>query len=165
LSEPFIGEVRMFGINFAPRGWAQCNGQLMSIAQNQALFSILGITYGGDGVQTFGLPDLRSRVPLGMGPGFPQGSKGGEETHMLTTGEVPSHSHTVQASSTATGVAPPNNDLLASVQKIYAPPSANVVPMIASSVSTVGGTPHQNLQPYNVVNILIALNGVYPPRN
>jgi microcystin-dependent protein len=165
MSEPFIGEMRMFGISYAPRGWAQCNGQTMSIAQNQALFSILGTTYGGNGVQTFMLPDLRSRAPLGMGTGFPQAAIGGEETHMLTVGEVPSHFHAVQASSATTGVAPPNGNLLASSVKIYAPPSANIVQLQPSSVSATGGTPHGNLQPYCVLNVLIALMGVYPSRN
>src|SRR3978361_2273346 len=115
MSAPFLAEIRMMSFNFAPKGWALCNGQLLPINQNQALFALLGTTYGGDGRVNFGLPDLRGRVPMHMGSGFTLGQRAGEENHTLTMSEMPAHNHVVQANSTAGNAALPNNNFLANV--------------------------------------------------
>lgn len=172
MSEPFIGEIRMFGFNFAPRGWAMCNGQLLAIAQNTALFSLLGTTYGGNGQTTFALPELRGRVPMhwGQGPGlspYSQGQMGGSETVTLVTTQIPAHSHTVQCSSDdATSGDPFNCVPSAFPQKIYAgaPTPGRVM---NPTMITGGGSnqPHANIQPYCVVNFCIALEGIFPSRN
>ena len=182
MSSPFIGEILMFGGNFAPRSWAFCDGQLLSIAQNTALFSILGTTYGGDGRVTFGLPELRGRVAMhpGSGPGLTTrrlGEKGGTETVTLNTTQIPAHNHT--ASSTAKGVAPAGNSNdaagnfwaddagVASATYNTGPSTTN---MNAGAVETTvantgGGSSHPNVQPYQCVNYIIALQGIFPSRN
>jgi len=169
MSQPFIGEVRMFGFPFAPKGWAMCNGQLLSIQQNQALFAILGTTYGGNGVQTFQLPNLQGRVPVhrSSNGNVVQGQVFGEETHTLIQSEVPMHSHLPVASSDAASIAGPVNNLLAnSTANPYASTFASPVTLNAGTVQPVGGSqPHENRQPYAVVNICIALVGVFPSRN
>ena len=167
MSEPFIGEMRVVAFDFAPRGWMQCAGQTLQVRQYQALASLLGNTYGGDGVNTFNLPDLRGRVPVGAGGGqtYQLGFKGGEETHMLKPNEVPPHTHALQASPSTNAVAPPNGHLLASTASVYAPPSANTVNLLPTSIVPIGGTPHENRQPFTVLNVVIAFNGVYPSRN
>lgn len=170
-SEPMIGEVQWFAGNFAPRGWALCDGQLLSIAQNTALFSILGTTYGGDGRTTFGLPDVRGRVIIhaGHGPGLSDyrlGQKGGSETETLTANQMPSHTHTLRGSSGSATSADPTGNVLASTgrTRVYAD-SANVN-MDASAIANNGGSqPHNNIQPYTVLNCIIALQGIYPSRN
>jgi microcystin-dependent protein len=173
--DPFLGEIKMFGGNFAPRGWALCNGQLMSIAQNTALFSILGTQFGGDGIQTFALPDLRGRIPVGSGSGpglspYTIGQLGGSEQVTLTTGQMPAHSHLVNADGAAGGKNLPTGNYPGSVspsatEKIYSagPPSATMNPgMIASAGNNL---PVPVLQPYECVTFIIALQGVFPSRN
>ena len=178
MSEPFIAEIRMFAGNFAPRGWAFCNGQIMSIAQNTALFSLLGTTYGGNGQTTFGLPDLRGRVPVGMGqgPGLPnitEGEMAGEPNHTLNSNEMPAHTHTAQvtvkASSAEADSTSPNGKVLASPEQaaIYGNGPGDVTmssPNVNTSVAG-GNQPHNNMQPYLGMNYIIALEGIYPSRN
>lgn len=167
--DPFIGEIRSFGFNFAPVGWALCNGQLLSISQNTALFSLLGTMYGGNGQTTFGLPDLRGRVSLGFGqgPGLSmrtQGEVGGSETVTLTQATLPPHSHTVAASSTATTKNPSGS--LPSVTG--AGSSYGTTADLVMSPSMIGGggsgQPHDNMAPYLVLNWCIATQGIFPSR-
>jgi len=177
VSDPFVAEIRMFAGNFAPRGWAFCNGQLLPLSQNTALFSLLGTSYGGDGKVNFALPDLQGRVPLhaGDGPGLTSrslGEAGGEETIALTEAQMPAHGHslklTPQASSGKASERDPSGNMLARPKEhIYAGGAAGVVSMDAvGRVLPAGGSqPHSNLQPYLVVNFIIALQGVYPPRS
>jgi microcystin-dependent protein len=173
--EQFIGEIIMFGGNFAPRGWAYCDGQLLAISQNNALFSILGTTYGGDGRTTFGLPDLRGRVPVhaGAGPGLPVvrlGQKGGEATVILNVNQIPAHNHNAvieAVSPIPRGDAGPDPTNAYNAQGgVYA--NGKNAKMAADSVSvgsTGGSQPHDNMQPYQSVNYIIALDGIYPSRN
>lgn len=173
MAERYIGEIRMFGGNFAPSGWALCNGQLIPIAQNTALFSILGTTYGGNGLTTFALPDLRQRMPLhaGSGPGLTPrdlGEQGGEQAVTLTPMQMPSHSHAMTASNAIASVQSPANAMLAKPVTLSAPyhDPAAVAPSPAGPLGTAGAAaPHNNLQPCLVVNFIIALTGVFPPRN
>lgn len=169
MSEPFVGEIRMFAGNFAPRSWAFCDGQLLAISQNDALFSLLGTTYGGDGRTTFGLPDLRGRLPIhaGDGPGLSPrglGSKSGSENVTLTLNQLPSHTHgPIQASTNAaTEENPANNVTGQPVERIY----GNDTPlgdMDAGAITSVGGSqPHSNLMPFLCVHFIIALVGIYP---
>ena len=172
MSEPFVGEIRMFAGNFAPRGWAYCDGQLLAVSQNDALFSLLGTIYGGDGRTTFGLPDLRGRIPLhqGTGPGLsprPLGSKGGEENVTLTANQIPSHSHNWQANTAdATGTAPQGKVTATPVGfRIYETGDQNT-DLDATTIANSGGSqPHSNLMPTLCVNFIIALVGIYPSRN
>jgi len=170
MSQPYIGEMRMFGFNFPPRGWALCNGQLMAIQQYQALFSILGTTYGGDGIRTFQLPNLQGCVPMHRSNTYTQGTYIGEENHTLTLAELPGHNHTVTAMSTPATVALETNNLLAAAsggQNLYvAPATTGGIALAPLTVSIVGGSqPHPNQQPYVVLNACIALQGVFPSRN
>jgi microcystin-dependent protein len=172
MSEPFVGEIRMFGFGFAPQGWALCNGQLLPISQNQALFSLLGTTYGGDGRTTFALPDMQSRMPVcqGQGPGlssYPEGQAGGAETVTLAAAQMPGHTHPVKASSSAAGSDQPGGRALArSASHIYtAEPDTSTVLNADMLGGTGGGQPHGNIQPYLAVNFCIALTGIFPPRN
>ena len=169
MSTPFIGEIRMFGGNFAPMGWAFCSGQLLPISQNDALFSLIGTTYGGDGQSTFGLPDLQGRIPIHQGSGFTLGQKGGAESVTLTTQQIPSHAHPPQCKSTAGELGSPQNAVWAastSNQTIYSdsPPTANV--MSSACMKNDGGSqPHDNMMPYLVISFIIALEGIYPSQN
>lgn len=173
MSEPFIGEIRMFGGDYAPRGWALCDGQLLPITSNEALFSLLGTIYGGDGRTTFGLPDLRGRVPVqqGTGPGLPSvaiGSRSGSETVALTPPELPSHSHTLAATTDPATENAPNENLLAKQARfgpaLYAEPGSTVA--LGDTVGPTGdGEPHENMQPFAVVNFIIALVGIFPSRS
>ena len=171
MSTPFIGEMRLFGFAFAPKGWAQCNGQLLSIQQNQALFAILGTTFGGNGTTNFALPDLRGRVPMHWGNNnfgsFALGQRQGEEAHTLIASEVPMHTHVPVASSDAATISGPVNNLLAtSTQNPYASTLANPVTLQGGTVAPAGGSqPHENRQPFVVVNACVALIGVFPSRN
>lgn len=172
MSEPFVGEIRMFGIDFAPQGWAQCNGQLLPIDQNAALFSLLGTTHGGDGRITFAVPDMQSRVPVcqGQGPGlssFAEGQAGGSETVTLTATQMPGHTHRVTASSRAADSDQPEGRPLArSASHIYTPKSGTSTVMNADMVGDTGGSqPHDNIQPYLAVNFCIALTGIFPSRS
>ena len=172
MSEPFVGEIRMFAGNFAPRGWAFCDGQLLAVSQNDALFALLGTIYGGDGRTTFGLPDLRGRVPIhaGSGPGLSPrrlGSKAGTEKETLTVNQMPSHRHGVQTS-TATGVSdnPQGNVFGHSLTPAYvagAPSGANNFPSDIMSASG-GSRSHTNEMPYLCIHFIIALVGIFPSR-
>ena len=174
MSSPFLGQIMMVGFNFAPRGFATCDGQLLSISQNSALFSLLGTTFGGDGRVTFGLPDLRGRVPIhrGTGPGLTprsQGHKAGTETATASVGQLPSHTHTMQGSSDFGADTSPANNVPAtgSGVNLYSTDSAaTVVSMNAAVVSpTGGGQAHANVMPFLCVNFIVALFGVFPSRN
>lgn len=172
MSEPFVGEIKMFAGNFAPRGWALCDGQLFAVSQNDALFSLLGTIYGGDGRTTFGLPDLRGRVPIhqGTGPGLSQrrlGSKGGAEKETLTLNQLPSHSHSVKASGGTANASAPAKHVVgeSSLFDLYqsATPSSS---MANEAVSSTGGSQsHNNIMPFQCINFIIALFGVYPSRS
>jgi microcystin-dependent protein len=171
MSEPFIGQVIMFGGNFAPRGWALCDGQLLPISSNSALFSILGTTYGGDGVSSFGLPDLRGRVPVHAGTGnglTPRrlGERGGQETVTLNTNQIPAHSHPLTASANPANDTNPADKLLArSAEDAYVAGTPGAT-LSAQSISNAGGgQAHNNVQPYQALNYIIALQGTYPSRN
>lgn len=178
MSDPFLGEVRMFGGNFAPQNWALCNGQLLSIAQNSALFSLLGVTYGGDGQTTFGVPDMRGRLPIsqGQGPGLTQrvmGEKAGAETVTLMTPNMPAHSHSLNVYNTAATTSAPGPTVLPAVPtgagKIYVVAGSlpvNPAQFAAEAVSmSVGNQPHSNLMPALCVSFIIALQGIFPSRN
>ncbi|UED77156.1 phage tail protein [Brevibacillus sp. DP1.3A] len=168
MAEPFLGEIRMFGGDYAPQGWALCEGQIISISENDTLFSLIGTTYGGDGQTTFALPDLRGRIPLNQGknPGtgttYVMGEKNGVESVTLTVPQLPAHTHTVHASSQSGTQNSPANAVWAKNAQQY---SANAPDglMNASSLSSVGGNhPHSNLMPFTVINFIIALYGIYP---
>ena len=161
----FIGQLILAPFGFAPRGWAQCNGQVMSINSNQALFSLLGTYFGGNGVQTFALPNLQGRTPLGMNTTYPIGASGGEAQHTLTQAEVPSHTHTLQAATTGAGMNSPTGAILAGGGANIFVPSANLKAMQPQALAAVGGQPHENRQPYLVMNWCIALSGIYPSRS
>jgi len=170
MSEPFIAEIRIFAGNFAPHGWAFCNGQLLPVAQNTALFSLIGTTYGGDGRTTTALPNLQGRAPMhpGMGPGLTSrrlGERGGVETVTLTQAQMPSHNHTIQATDEEVDRRIPQNRFLAEGEQVYAP-AANLGNMADSMLQTVGGgEQHNNMQPYLAINFIIALTGLYPSRS
>ena len=165
MSSPFIGEIRMFGGNFAPVGWAFCNGALMPIAENDALFNLIGTTYGGDGQTTFALPDLQSRVPVHVGPGFALGQSGGVESVTLTTSQIPAHSHVPQANSAAGTQPSPANGVWASTN-----PSINNYSNVAPSLNmdpaaigpSGGSQPHDNMVPFLAVNFILSLFGIFP---
>jgi microcystin-dependent protein len=166
VSEPFIGELKLFSFNFAPRGWAQCNGQLLPINQNQALFSLLGTTYGGDGRTTFALPNLQGRVPMHTGNGRGLGQAGGESSHTLQVSELPGHSHGVTGSpNAATVISPAGNRLATSPGNDYAAPPGNTT-LSASTLANAGGNQaHDNMSPHLVLNVCIALQGIFPSQN
>ena len=173
MSEPFLAEVRMVGFNFAPRGWAFCDGQILPINQNQSLYSLLGTTYGGDGRTTFALPDLRGRVPIHVGRSdggteHREGQKGGEETHTLVVNEMPQHTHQLHAVLEDSGIPVPTDANLASSApaEFYVAPGATLVNVHVGTVTnTGGGQAHDNMQPYLAVNFCIALQGLFPSRN
>ncbi|HEV2034157.1 MAG TPA: tail fiber protein [Candidatus Dormibacteraeota bacterium] len=163
MSQPFIGEIRMFGGNFAPAGWALCNGALMAIDQNTALFQLIGTTYGGDGQTTFALPDLQSRVPVHQGPGFVIGQKAGVESHILTLNEMASHSHPAQATSGPGTTQAPSGEVWA---QWSSPQFSGQTPNAALNAGAIGviggGQPHDNMIPFLTVNFIISLFGVFP---
>jgi microcystin-dependent protein len=173
MSEPLVGEIRVFAGNFAPVGYAFCNGQLMSIAQNTALFSILGTTYGGNGTTTFALPDLRGRAALGFGQGpglenYDLGQASGEETHVLAIGEMPTHTHQLQGAASQTTATPGPAVVLGTTSGLLPAYGATATtPLAPQSIGspTGSGQPHENLQPYLVLNYIIALLGIFPTRN
>jgi len=167
MSEPFLAEVRIMSFNFPPKGWALCNGQFLPINQNQALFSLLGTTFGGNGQTTFALPNMQGRTPNHMGGGFTLGESGGQISHTLITSEMPQHVHLANgSSSTGNQVAPTNNLLASPLNQTYRPPSSNLTTLAPSSVSTVGGSqPHENRQPYLTLSFCIALQGIFPSQN
>lgn len=165
MGTPFMGEIRLLSFNFAPKGWAQCNGQLLPINQNQALFSLLGTTYGGNGQTTFALPDLRGRMPLHYGNGFQIGQLGGEEATTLTLGQLPTHTHQLTAAKSATGTDPEGGFLAAPVKPAFTAAGASTTMDPAGSGSTGGSQAHPNLPPYLTLNFAIALQGIFPSRN
>src|SRR6266446_7007736 len=166
MAEPFLSEIKIISWNFPPKGWAFCNGQLLPINQNQALFSILGTTYGGDGRVNFALPDFRSRIPIHVGNGFTEGQKVGEEFHTVIQSEMPAHNHFLQANSSAANKAIPTNNYLANVStKVYGA-VANLTTLHPSSVTNFGSSqPHENRQPFTVLCFIIALQGIFPSQN
>lgn len=179
MSDAYIGEIRTFGFNFAPKSWATCSGQLLSIAQNTALFSILGTTYGGNGTTTFALPDLRGRAPIHWGTGVglanvSLGQVGGEENHLLIQTEMPTHNHTFAATTAAATKKPVNlgvfaDDVDSQAVDYFAAfnaPNSSYVNLNPLSMPAAGGSqPHNNMQPYLVLNICICLFGIFPSRN
>lgn len=171
MSEPFVGEIRMFAGNFAPRGWAFCDGQLLAVSQNDALFSLLGTIYGGDGRTTFGLPDLRGRIPIhaGTGPGLSPrrlGAKSGEEKVTLTVNQMPSHGHPFTVSQDIADQASPNGNMPGNSPSIdlYREESANADINLESMTNTGGSRSHTNLMPFLCIHFIIALFGIYPSR-
>lgn len=164
MSEAYIGEIRMFGGNFAPQGWALCNGQLLDIAENEALFSLLGTTYGGDGQTTFALPDLQGRLPIHINTTYPLGAKGGTENVTITTNQLPAHTHNAHTSSEGTSPAAGNSVWSDTTDNIFATSGATVN-MNANSITAVGNNmPHNNLMPFTTLTFIISLWGTYPPQ-
>lgn len=166
MSNPYIGEIRMFAGNFAPAGWAFCDGALMSIAENNALFNLIGTTYSGDGQTTFGLPDLQGRVPIHQGAGHVIGEKSGSETVTLTTGQMPRHSHALHGSSAlANGSAGSGGVLASSSSSFYGSGMPNTA-MAAQAITPLGGSqPHDNMAPFLTINYIISLFGIFPSQN
>jgi microcystin-dependent protein len=166
MSEPFLAEIRIVSFAFAPKGWALCNGQLLPINQNQALFALLGTTYGGNGTTTFALPDLRGRTAIHFGSAHFLGERSGEEAHTLVASEMPQHAHVVQATGNdGTTVVPTGNVLARVPARIYESP-ASLTTLRPETVTVAGGSqPHTNMQPYLVLSFVIALQGIFPSRN
>jgi len=174
MADPFLGEIRMFGGNFAPRDWAFCDGQLLQINLNTALFSLLGTTYGGDGRTTFGLPDLRGRAPVhfgassGSGASIPLGATGGSESVALTPSQLPLHGHTMEVSSDPATTGSPAGNFVAKQHRfgpaIHAEPN-DLIDLHSGALEATGGAAHENMQPYQVLNFIIALMGVFPSRS
>jgi microcystin-dependent protein len=167
MAEPFLSEIRLMSFNFAPKGWAMCNGQLLPINQNQALFALLGTTFGGDGRTTFALPDLRGRVPIHEGAGFTLGQKGGEQAHTLSISELPSHTHFANASNNAGSTNATSGNVLgnSSPNSLFGPVQ-NLGAMTPATVANVGGSQaHLNMQPYLTLTFCIALQGIFPSQN
>jgi microcystin-dependent protein len=165
VAEPFLSEIRIMSFNFAPKGWAMCDGQLLPINQNQPLFSLLGTTFGGDGRVNFALPDQRGRTPIHVGDGHTLGERGGEQNHTLTKAELPTHQHSAQAATVNadTNIAAGNN--LAQAANLYSQPS-NLVSMNPTTIASVGGSQaHLNMQPFLTLTFCIALQGIFPSPN
>jgi microcystin-dependent protein len=171
MAEPFLSEIRIMSFGFAPKGWALCNGQLLPINQNQALFSLLGTTYGGNGQTNFGLPNLQSRTPIHVGSGHLLGEVGGEQAHTLNMSEMPTHTHAGIASTTmaaqGTGNTPNNTKILGQARASFLyGPATGLTMMDPREISNVGGSQaHQNMQPFLVLNFCIALQGIFPSQN
>lgn len=167
MADPFLSEIRVFSFNFPPKGWAFCNGQLLPINQNQALFSLLGTTYGGNGQTNFALPDLRGRAPIHEGSGHSLGERAGETAHTLTITEMPTHAHILNASSTDGALASPVGNFWGSnSERPYSADTSNAVAMSPTGISNVGGSQaHENRMPSMALNFCIALQGIFPSRN
>ena len=165
MADPFMGEIRLMSFTFAPQGWALCNGQLLPINQNQALFSLLGTTFGGNGQTNYALPDIRGRAPIHVGAGHTLGEKGGEQSHTITIGELPTHTHTAGANSGNATTPVPTNNLLGAANNLYAAPT-NLTSLDPTMLANTGGSqPHTNMQPYIIVSYCIALQGIFPSPN
>lgn len=165
MAEPFLSEIRIMSFGFAPKGWALCNGQLLPINQNQALFSLLGTTFGGDGRVNFALPDNRGRVPIHVGSGHTLGERGGEQAHTLSIAELPTHTHVANAQSGNATSPIPGNNLLGAANNLYAAPT-NLTSLEPSMVTNVGGSQaHLNMQPFLTLSFCIALQGIFPSPN
>jgi microcystin-dependent protein len=166
MSEPFLSEIKIMSFGYAPKGWALCNGQLLPINQNQALFSLLGTTYGGDGRVNFALPNLQGNVPIHVGNGHTLGERGGEQAHTLSISELPTHPHQAMASSNTGTVQDAAGNVLGVVPgRVYTDP-ANLTTLAPSTITTVGGSQaHVNMQPFLVLNFSIALQGIFPSQN
>ncbi len=167
--EPYLAEIRITSFAFAPKGWALCNGQLLAINQNQALFALLGTTYGGDGRVTFALPNLQGRAPMHRSNARPLGQAQGEETHALTVAEMPAHTHALRASGKLAGSPSPANGVLAATARGATPGYAAATGLVALNPAALapsgGSLPHENRQPYLAMNFVIALQGIFPSRN
>jgi microcystin-dependent protein len=165
MAEPFLSEIRIMSFGFPPKGWALCNGQLMPINQNQALFSLLGTTYGGNGQTNFALPDLQARTPIHLGQGHTLGEKGGEQAHTLSISELPTHVHSANATNTNGATKFLANNYLGAVNNGYSAPT-NLVTMEPSTIAPVGGSQaHLNMQPFLTLSFCIALQGIFPSQN
>jgi microcystin-dependent protein len=167
MATPYLSELKLVSFGFAPKGWALANGQLLPINQNQALFSLVGTTYGGDGRTNFALPNLQGRAPIHTGGGYSLGQTGGEANHTLSLNEIPSHTHSLQGINANQNSGNPANGFLANTgsQTFYAPPS-NLVAMFSGDIGSTGGNqPHPNQSPYLVMNWIIALQGIFPSRS
>lgn len=165
MAEPFLSEIRIMSFVFAPKGWALCNGQLLPINQNQALFSLLGTTFGGDGRVNFALPDLRGRTPIHVGSGHTLGEKAGEQAHTLTMNEMPMHTHVLNGTNTNGAVDNPVNNVLGAAGSLYHVP-AGLTTMPPQSVTNTGGSQaHLNMQPFLTLSFCIALQGIFPSPN
>ncbi len=165
MSEPFLSEIKIVSFNFAPKGWALCNGQFLPINQNQALFALLGTVYGGNGQTTFALPNLRGNVPIHMGNGHTLGEKAGSTSVTININQLPTHVHSAGATSALADTTASTGNLLAGVNNGYAAPAA-LTALIPSTISNVGGSqPHNNMMPYLVLNFIIALQGIFPSQN
>ena len=167
MADPFVAEIRMFGFNFAPKGWAFCNGQLLPISQNTALFSLLGTTYGGDGQETFALPNLQSRIPMHAGTNagqtFQLGEAAGVESVTLTTQQIPVHTHALLGSTTIANTQTPGGNVASAGSGQIYTSNESLVQMSNQSISPIGGSqPHENLQPYLCISFIISLFGVFP---
>jgi microcystin-dependent protein len=165
MAEPFLAEIRIMSFGFAPKGWALCNGQLLPINQNQALFSLLGTTFGGDGRVNFALPDLRGRAPIHVGSSHTLGERGGEQAHTLSIAELPEHAHVLNGSSANASTNAPTGNVAAQSNNIYGA-AASLTALSASSVTNAGGSQaHLNMQPFLIVSFCIALQGIFPSPN
>jgi microcystin-dependent protein len=166
MADPFLSEIRIMSFNFPPKSWALCNGQLLPINQNQALFSLLGTTYGGNGQTNFALPDLRGRAPMHEGANHTLGERAGEQAHTVLSAEMPAHNHAMNGSTTASGGTDnPTNNFLGSASNLYHTP-ASPTSMNPQTVGNRGGTqPHDNMMPYLTLSFCIALQGIFPSRN
>ncbi|HEX8076965.1 MAG TPA: tail fiber protein [Chthoniobacterales bacterium] len=165
MAEPFLAEIRIMSFNFAPKGWALCNGQLLPINQNQPLFALLGTTYGGDGRVNFALPDLRARTPIHVGNGHTQGERGGEQAHTISIAELPTHAHVANGTNANGSAAVPGGALLGAFNNAYAQP-ASLTSINPGTISNVGGSQaHLNMQPFLTLSFCIALQGIFPSQN